>query len=93
MLLALYLVLLIGGILAVVAGVALTRLSWRDDIEPYHKQGPALPSTLQLAVHPERFAKPDRLTEIRWLHRVGALLLGGAVVVVVYDIVVAVARG
>ena len=93
MLQALYLVLLIVGILTMLAGLYLTRQTWRDDIPPYRTLGPTLPMTLQIAVHPERFAKPDRLPQIRRLNLAAALLLCGAVGVVIYDIVRAMSRG
>jgi hypothetical protein len=78
----LFMVLLLGGILFLVSGLFLTRLTWRTDVAPFGRRSRAF----QIALHPENFAKPDRLREIRLLNFLGAVLLLGAVVVVGYDI-------
>ena len=79
----LYLLLLIAGILFLVGGLFLTRLTWRDDIEPFGRRS----RIFQIALHPGDFAKADRLREIRLLNVIGGLCLLGAVLVVGYDIV------
>ncbi|MEO8755254.1 MAG: hypothetical protein ABI624_21540, partial [Casimicrobiaceae bacterium] len=74
--------LLIGGILSLVGGLYLTRLTWRPDVEPFGRRS----KLFQIALHPEAFAKPDRLREIRLLNLVGGLLLCGALAVVGHDL-------
>jgi len=78
----LYLVLLIGGILFLVGGLFVTRLTWRTDVEPYGRRS----RFFQIALHPENFAKADRLPTIRVLNLVGGLLLLGALIVVAHDV-------
>ena len=48
---------------------------------------------LQIMVHPERFATPHRLREIRLLNGLGGALLIGAVLVLALDLVSAMFRG
>jgi len=76
-----FLAMLFGGILSLVAGLFVTRRTWRSDVEPFGRQS----SYLAIALHPERFASPDRLGEIRSLNLIGAALLCGAVVALVYE--------
>jgi hypothetical protein len=83
----LYLLLLIGGILFLVGGLFVTRMTWRVDVEPFGRRS----RLFQIALHPENFAGPDRLREIRLLNLVGGLLLLGALVVVGHDIVSSIA--
>jgi hypothetical protein len=80
---ALYLVLLIGGILFLVAGLFVTRTTWRADVEPFGRRS----RYFQIALHPENFAKADRLREIRCLNLIGAVLLLGALAVVSYGVI------
>lgn len=80
---ALYLFLLIGGILFLLGGLFVTRSTWRADVEPFGRRS----RFFQIALHPENFARPDRLREIRILNLVGGLLLLGALAVVCHDIV------
>jgi hypothetical protein len=77
---ALFLALLFSGILSLLGGLLITRLTWRPDVEPFGRGSPLL----QIMMHPERFAAPDRLREIRLLNLLGGILLGGAVAVLVY---------
>ena len=79
---ALFLLLLFGGILFLVGGLFLTRLTWRTDVEPFGRRS----RLFQIALHPENFAEAERLHEIRLLNIVGALLLVGALIVVGYDV-------
>jgi len=79
---ALWLALLLGGNLLLVAGLFLTRPTWRPDVESFRRGSPIL----QIMIHPERFATGQRLREIRTLNLLGAMLLCGAVAVVVFDI-------
>jgi len=87
--LALYLSLFIAGILFLIAGLFITRTTWRDDIEPYGRRN----FIFHIAMHPERYAKPSRLREIRILNLIGAILLLGALAVVSYDIFSVMLRG
>jgi hypothetical protein len=76
-----YLALLFGGVLSLVSGVFLTRMTWRPDVEPFGRSTPML----QVMLHPERFALPRRLHAIRALNLVGGALLLGAVLVVAHE--------
>ena len=80
---ALYLFFLIGGILFLLGGLFVTRSTWRADVEPFGRRS----RFFQIALHPENFARPDRLREIRILNLVGGLLLLGALAVVCHDVV------
>ena len=60
-------VMLTAGILFLVAGLYMTRMTWRADIEPYGRRQ----RLFQIAMHPEQFAKPDRLGQIRVLNLIG----------------------
>jgi hypothetical protein len=84
----LFMLLLMSGIFCIIAGSLVTRLTWRPDIEPFGRMS----RTIQTALHPENFAKPDRLREIRLLNLVGLLLLCGALVVVLVDVFRSIAR-
>ncbi|MGH8616459.1 MAG: hypothetical protein ACREUW_02120 [Burkholderiales bacterium] len=82
--LALYLLLLIAGNLFLVGGLFITRQTWRTDVEPFGRRS----RYFQIALHPERYARADRLGLIRGLNLAGALLMFGALLVVGYDIMV-----
>lgn len=84
---ALYLVLLVAGILCLVGGLSVTRMTWRADVEPFGRHS----RFFQIALHPENYARADRLREIRVLNLVGGLLLLGALGVVGYDIISSIA--
>jgi hypothetical protein len=84
---ALYFLLLFGGILFLVGGLFVTRMTWRTDVEPFGRRS----RLFQIALHPENFAKVDRLREIRLLNLIGALLLFGALVVVGHDVISSIA--
>jgi hypothetical protein len=73
---------LLAGNLLLVAGLFLTRMTWRLDVEPFRRGSPIL----QIMLHPERFATADRLRAIRLLNLFGCLLLGASVGILVYDI-------
>jgi len=79
----LWFALLLCGNLLLVAGLFLTRLTWRPDVEPFGRGSPIL----EIMVHTERFATPERLRAIRLLNLSGAVLLCASVGVLVYDIV------
>lgn len=65
-----------------VAGLYLTRMTWRDDIPPYSRKS----STLEIMLHPDRFATPRHLGTIRILNAMGMLLLAAAVATIIADI-------
>jgi hypothetical protein len=79
---ALFLALVFAGVLALLAGMLLTRLHWRRDIPPYGRQTRFLDVTL----HPERYAKDAPFGVIRGLSAVGAILLAWAAVTVAREI-------
>jgi hypothetical protein len=79
----LYLVLLIAGILCLVGGLFITRVTWRTDVEPFGRRSPIL----RIALRPEEFARADRLREIRCLNLLGGLLLLGALASGFHDVV------
>jgi hypothetical protein len=79
----LYFLLLLSGILFLVGGLFLTRLTWREDVEPFGRRS----RLFQIALRPEDFAKADRLREIRLLNACGGLCLLGALLVVGYDVI------
>ena len=79
----LWFALLLCGNLLLVAGLFLTRLTWRPDVEPFGRGSPIL----QIMIHAERFATPERLRAIRLLNLSGGVLLCAAVGVLVYEIV------
>jgi len=78
-----WLILLLGGNLLLVAGLFVTRLTWRPDAEPFRRGSPIF----QIMLHPERFATPERLREIRLLNLLGGAMLCVAGGIVIYDIV------
>ena len=80
--LGLYLLFLVLGIACLVGGLFITRQTWRTDIEPFGRRS----RMFQIALHPERFAKPDRLTAIRLLNLIGASFVLLAVAVIGFDI-------
>lgn len=78
----LYFLLLLGSNLFLVGGLFVTRLAWRSDIEPCGLRS----RPFQIMLHPEKFARPDRLWQIRLLNCVGVLLVCGAVAVLALDL-------
>ena len=77
-----FLGLLFSGILALLAGLLMTRLHWRADMPPYGRRTRLLDVTL----HPEGYVTAAPLRAIRALNLAGVLLLMGAMGVVVYEI-------
>ena len=78
-----WLILLLAGNILLVAGLFVTRLTWRHDVEPFGRGSPIF----HIMLHPERFATPERLREIRLLNLLGGAMLCLAGGVVMYDIV------
>ena len=83
---AVFLALLLAGILCLVGGLFVTRLTWRSDIQPFGRGS----RMFQIALHPDRYATPERLSTIRLLNVVGFLFITGALVTVALDIASAV---
>jgi hypothetical protein len=79
----LFLAFLSLGIFCLVGGLFMTRQTWRPEIEPFGRRS----RMFQIALHPERFATPERLRTIRSLNFVGAAFILCAVVVVALDVV------
>lgn len=79
----LYLVFLSLGIACLIGGLFITRQTWRPEIEPFGRRS----RMFQIAIHPERFATPERLGSIRALNFAGAIFIVCAVVVVTLDII------
>jgi hypothetical protein len=77
-----FFILLFPGILALLAGVGLTRFYWRPDIPPYGRHTRFLDMTL----HPEKYAKDAPLIVIRTMNFAGVILLAGAVCISAYEI-------
>ena len=85
--LALFLIFLGLGIACLLGGLFATRQTWRPEIEPFNRRS----SLFQIALHPERFARPGRLRIIRRLNLAGAALILCAVIVVAYDVMLSIA--
>ena len=85
---AVFLALVFTGVLALLAGMILTRVHWRQDIPPYGRQTRFVDVTL----HPERYAKDAPFGVIRSLSAIGAVLLGCAAAVVAWEIVMTMLR-
>jgi hypothetical protein len=77
-----FLILLALGILALVAGVFRTRQHWRAGLPPYGRGT----RSLELLLHPERFARAEVVGSIRILNAIGGLLLLGAVGMLVLEL-------
>lgn len=65
---AAFLISMLSGVLALVCGIAWTRLNWRADVPPYGRDTPFLDVTL----HPERYANGRAVPTIRRLNIGGA---------------------
>lgn len=78
-----FVILLVLGVLAIVAGLFRARQNWRRDQEPYGR------ATRKLDVlrHPERYAEEHAVGGIQLLARFGGLLLAAAVVLVLFKLV------
>jgi proline iminopeptidase len=77
-----FLSLLFSGILALLAGMLVTRLHWRPDLPPYGRRTRYLDVTL----HPEAYVTAAPLRAIRALNIAGVLLLMGALGVVANEL-------
>ena len=83
-----FLVTLIGGIALLVAALAVARLNWRKDVTAFGRGS----STVDIALHPERYAVREALPLIRVLTLLGAALLAGAVAMLLGEAVREVGR-
>ena len=79
---AAFLSLLGSGILSLLGGLLLTRLHWRPELPPYGRRT----RLLDVARHPEAYAKDAPFRTIQCLNVGGALLLTGAAIVVAYEV-------
>jgi hypothetical protein len=79
---AAFLILLVPGVLALLGGLLWTRLHWRPDVPPFGRRT----RTIDVMLHPERYAKEDSLRAIRTTNLTGGLLLASAAGVVAYEI-------
>ena len=87
--LGLYLFFLGLGIACLVGGLFITRQTWRTDIEPFGRRS----RMFQIALHPERFATPERLAAIRLLNLIGAGFVLLALAVIAFDVYSSLGRG
>ena len=78
---AAFLILILLGVVILLAGVLRTRLNWRPDVPPFSRRT----SSLDVTLHPERYARADSVPGIRTLNLAGALLLAGAIGVLAYE--------
>jgi hypothetical protein len=78
-----FLTLLFAGILVLVASLLLIRLHWRGDIAPYGRRT----QVVHVVLHPEQYTVDAPLRAIRSLGLLGALLLTGAAIVLVHELV------
>ena len=78
---AAFLVQLFLAIFLLVGAMFWTRLNRRPDVPPYNRRTRSLDVTL----HPERYAQAEALRAIRALRLLGTLFLGGAVAVLVVE--------
>jgi hypothetical protein len=69
-----FLISLFSGIIALVAGIGITRFHWRKDIPPYGRNT----RMVDVIFHPEKYVKDGPLRIIRSLNLVGTFLLIGA---------------
>jgi len=79
----LFLTMLISGILVLLASLTLARLHWRPDIARYGRRA----QVLQVLLHPEQYTVNAFLRAIRSLSTTGALLLAGAAILLVFELV------
>ena len=82
-----FLALVLAGVAAMVAGVFVTRLYWRDDVAPYRST-----SALRVLLHPEEFTRAPHVRALRWLNRGGLVLVAAAAVVALFEIARTMAR-
>jgi hypothetical protein len=87
---ALYLTLLFAGILSLVAGLYLTRMTWRRDIEPFRRRNY---KPFDVWLRPERYARAERLGQIRFFNLLGAILVAGAILVMAQELRATLAAG
>ena len=78
---AAFLILLLLGVLALVSGVFWTRLNWRPDVAAYGRHT----RSLDVLLHPERYAKDDALSVIRTFNVAGLALVAGALGILAYE--------
>jgi len=77
---AAFLILMLSGVLALVCGIAWTRLNWRADIAPYGRDTRFFDVTL----HPERYANDWAVPMIRRLNIAGAFGIVSALAILTH---------
>lgn len=78
-----FVILLVLGVLAILAGLFRARQNWRRDQEPYGRDT----RKLDVLRHPERYAEEHAVSGIQRLARFGALLLAAALVIVLFKLI------
>jgi hypothetical protein len=73
---------LLGGIALLVAALAVVRFNWRKDVPPFGRHS----NSLDIAVHPDRYAVPKALPLIRTLSFLGGSLIAVAVATLVVEL-------
>lgn len=73
----------ITGVLALVAGLFLTRLHWRSDVPPFGRHS----RVLDILLHPDQYARPEAQRGIRVLVGLGILLLATGTGILVLKLV------
>jgi hypothetical protein len=68
---AVFLLLVLGGVTALVSSILRARLHWRPDIPPYRRRT----RSFDVLRHPERYADGSKVPGIRTLSRLGALAI------------------
>jgi hypothetical protein len=77
----LFLVALFSGIIALVCGMLLIRANWRGDVVPFGRHS----RTLDILLHPEKYARPELLRVIRTLNWMGLAFLLIAVGLLIHE--------
>jgi hypothetical protein len=69
------------GVVSLIGGVLRTRFNWRPDVPAFSRRT----NSLDVTLHPERYARPESLQGIRRLNLAGVLLIASAVGVLAYE--------
>jgi len=77
-----FLILLFLGVLALLSGRLWTRLYWRTDVSPYGRHT----RTLDVLLHPERYAKHESVRMIRTINVAGMVCVASAMAVLAYEL-------
>ncbi len=80
---------LFAGIACLVAAIAVARLRWRADVEPFGLHT----GSVKVLAHPASYAAPSAVAAIRLLTVVGGVLLAAGVLSLLYQLLADVGRG